>query len=62
MITSSDPKSNAMLIAIQQQRDSALEGVALMAGNLAEAHARIAELQANLDNLLKLNPSPEIAS
>jgi hypothetical protein len=58
MITSSDPKSNAMLVVIQAQRDSALEGVAMMAGDLAEARAALeaekqksAGLQSRLDVL-----------
>lgn len=58
MITSSDPKSNGMLLALQQQRDGAMEMSALLSGELAEratqlaqANAKIDELQARLDAL-----------
>jgi hypothetical protein len=48
MITSTDPKSNAMLAVLQKQRDDAQEGVALLAGELAAANAKITELRAQI--------------
>jgi hypothetical protein len=51
MITSSDPKSNAMLLALQMQRDAALEQTALLAGDVAEARASLAAEQAKSASL-----------
>lgn len=61
MITSTDPKSNAMLAVLQKQRDDAQEGVALLAGSLAEAHAKIAELQQKISALTPVEaPKPTL--
>lgn len=55
MITSTEPKSNAMLAELQRQREVALEQVVMLCGDLAAANARIAELKAMVDKL----PAPE---
>ena len=60
MITSSDPKSNAMLLTIQAQRDGALEQAAMLAGEAAEALAKCAELQRRIDELAQPKPQPAL--
>ena len=51
MITSQDPKSNGMLVALQAQRDQAHEGAAMLAGELAQANALLAEERAKSASL-----------
>ena len=58
MITSTDPKSNAMLLALQSQRDNALETAAVLAGELGEAKETIKTLQAQVDALKPKEATP----
>jgi len=55
MISSQDPKSNAILTVLQTQRDAALEQVALLAGDLAAANIKIAELEPLFGQLAEAN-------
>jgi hypothetical protein len=48
MLNATDPRTTAILGVLQLQRDRALEEVVLLAGDIAEAKAQIAALEAAL--------------